>query len=112
MYSKLILITALFFTTNVFAGNWFVRINGGGNVTRKTPVGDLPMAREGFSIFRSMRKGSASRATEVGISARDIDLINRWRNSEKQGKRNLPMRDYYLDLLLVKKRLLRYSECL
>ena len=50
MYSKLILITALFFTTNAFAGKWFVGVNGGGNVTKSSPVGDLPMAREEFQV--------------------------------------------------------------
>ena len=67
---------------------------------------------EDFSIFRSLRKGSESRATEAGVSAREIDLINRWRKMENKGKRSLPMRDYYLDMLLVKKRYLHYSQCL
>ena len=67
---------------------------------------------EDFSIFRSLRKGSESRATEAGVCSREIDLINRWRKMENKGKRNLPMRDYYLDLLLVKKRYLRYSQSL
>ena len=65
-----------------------------------------------FSIFRFLRKGFKSRATEAGVCSREIDLINRWRKMENKGKRTLPMRDYYLDLLLVKKRLLRYSQCL
>ena len=30
-----------------------------------------------FSIFRSLRKGSESRATEAGVSSRERDLINR-----------------------------------
>ena len=68
--------------------------------------------QEDFSIFRSMRKGSESRATEAGVSSREIDLINRWRKIEGQGKRNLPMRDYYLDMLLVKRKYLRYSQSL
>ena len=65
-----------------------------------------------FSIIRSIGKSSTSRAAEVGVSSRDIDLINRWRNTERQEKRNLPIRDYYLDLLLVKKKLLYYSPYL
>lgn len=32
---------------------------------------------EDFSIFRSLTKGSESRATEAGVGSREIDLINR-----------------------------------
>ena len=63
---------------------------------------------EDFGIFRSFRKGSESRATEAGVSAREIDLVNRWRKN----KHSMPMRDYYLDMLLVKSRYLRYSKSL
>lgn len=71
MYSKLILITCLFFTTNVFASNWFVGVSGGGNVTRKTPVGDLPMAREEFFI-NAYRKSDSQEFEDIAIN-----IINR-----------------------------------
>lgn len=64
---------------------------------------------EMFGIFRSMRKGSESRATEEGVSDRVIDLINRWRKMEGNKRGSMAMRDYYLDMLMVKKRYLRYS---
>ena len=67
---------------------------------------------EDFSIFRSLRKGSESRAMEVGVKDREIDLINRWRKTEGRHKQSMPMRDYYLDMLLIKNRMLRYSKSL
>ena len=65
-----------------------------------------------FSIFRSLRKGSESRATEVGVPTRVIDLINRWRRTEGRKKHSMPMRDFYLDMMLVKRRYLIYSKSL
>jgi opacity protein-like surface antigen len=70
MSSKLIFITVLFFTTNIFAGNWFVGINGGGNVTRKTPVGDLPMAREEFGV-NNIGRDDLSESSRI-----IVDVIN------------------------------------
>jgi len=67
---------------------------------------------EDFGIFRSIRKGSESRATEMGVCSQEIDLINRWRKMEGSQRRNMPMRDYYLDMLLIKRRYLRYSQAL
>ena len=67
---------------------------------------------EDFSIFRSLRKGSESRATEVGVKDSEIDLINRWRKTEGRHKQSMRMRDYYLDMLLIKNRMLRYSKSL
>lgn len=61
-----------------------------------------------FRVFRSFQKGSESRATEAGVSIREIDLINRWRKN----KHSMPMRDYCLDMLLVKSRYLQYSKSL
>ena len=67
---------------------------------------------EDFSIFRSLRKGSENRATEVGVCARVIDMINRWRKAEGRKNHSMPMMDYYLDMMLVKKRYLIYSKSL
>ena len=67
---------------------------------------------DAFGIFRSMRKGSESRATEVGVRSREIDLINWWRKTEGRKKSSMPMRDYYLDMLLIKTRYLRYTQML
>ena len=43
--------------------------------------------QEDFGIFRSMRKGSESRATEMGVCTREIDLINRWRKIESNQRK-------------------------
>ena len=56
MIKKIILLSGLIFTSSVFAEGFFIGLNGGGNVTRKTSVGDLPMAREEFDINAFDRK--------------------------------------------------------
>ena len=71
-----------------------------------------PEVLDDFNIYRSMRRGSESRATEVGIDSRVIDLINRWRTAEGNRKTFSSMRDYYLDLVLIKERLTKYSASL
>ena len=71
-----------------------------------------PEVLDDFNIYRSMRRGSESRATEVGIDSRVIDLINRWKTAEGNRKTFSSMRDYYLDLVLIKERLTKYSASL
>ena len=61
-----------------------------------------------FGIFRPMIKWSESRATEEGVGDRVIDLINIWRKMEGNERGSMAMRDYYLDILLVKIRYLSY----
>ena len=46
---------------------------------------------EDFGIYRSMRRGSESRATEKKVDDRVIDLINRWRKSEGNRRWILPV---------------------
>ena len=57
-----------------------------------------------FGIFRSMRRASESRATEQDVEDRVIDLINRWRKMDANRKGAMAMRDYYLDMVLIKRR--------
>ena len=65
-----------------------------------------------FAIFRSLRRGSQTRATEAGVDERTIDLINRWRKNERRRMTAMPMRDHYLDMKLVLEKLLKYSRAL
>ena len=67
-----------------------------------------------FSIFRSLRRGSTSRATEVGVSQTAIDLQNRWRTVEynKGGGPRGRMRDHYTEIRLARKRLITYSSAM
>lgn len=67
---------------------------------------------ESFNINRSPRRGSNTRALEEGVREPDVDLINRWRTVERnKGQRpRSKMREYYLELRLIKKRYLRYSS--
>jgi endo-alpha-1,4-polygalactosaminidase (GH114 family) len=67
-----------------------------------------------YRTFRSLRRGSLTRATEEGIKGTDLDMINRWRKfeSNKGGKPHMSMREHYLEIKLVMKRTLTYSKAL
>ena len=67
--------------------------------------------KKSFAIFRSLRRGSQTRATEAGVDDRTIDMVNRWRKRENR-KRGMPMRDHYTDMQLILERLLKYSRAL
>ena len=68
--------------TSVEVDTWFKtqveRVQG----ERPDLIEERVCVQDNFGIFRSMRKGSESRATEVGVGSREIDLINRWRKVE------------------------------
>ena len=67
-----------------------------------------------FSIFRSLRKGSTARATDMEVDETAIDLHNRWRTLERTGgqRSTRSMRTYYNDLRLTLKTRLTYSRAL
>jgi len=69
---------------------------------------------EAFSIYRSLRRGSTSRAGELAIPETVVNLHNRWREVEAGGghvhTRN--MRANYTDLRLTRKVRLQYSKAL
>ena len=69
---------------------------------------------EHFSIFRSLRKGSTARATDMEVDETAIDLHNRWRTLERTGgqRSTRSMRTYYNDLRLTLKTRLTYSRAL
>ena len=67
-----------------------------------------------YGVFRSLRRGSLSRATEEGLKGTDLDMINRWRKFEgnRGGKPHMSMREHYLEIKLILKRILAYSKAL
>ena len=67
-----------------------------------------------YGTYRSLRRGSLTRATEEGIKGTDLEMINRWRKFEnnKGGKPHMSMREHYLEIKLVIKRTLAYSKAL
>jgi hypothetical protein len=69
---------------------------------------------EHYSIFRSIRKGSTARVTDMQVDSTTIDLHNRWRTLENRGgsKSTKSMRDYYSDLRLTINSRLAYSRAL
>ena len=69
---------------------------------------------EHFSIFRSIRKGSTARVTDMKVDPLAVDLHNRWRTIENRGgsKASKSMQDYYSDLRLTINLRLTYSRAL
>lgn len=69
---------------------------------------------EEYGMSRSFRRGSDSRALAAGVSQATIDLINRWRTSERaKGKAaQLKMSEHYSDIRLLLELYLPYSRAL
>jgi len=67
--------------------------------------------RESFSIFRSLRRGSTSRATELKLSDTVVNLHNRWRSVDYLGgqRSQRSMRDYYTSIRLTRAARLDYT---
>lgn len=67
-----------------------------------------------YGISRSLRRGSNSRATEEGVPKDILDLVNRWSSFEaKRGQRpTMSMAHHYLQMRMILKRILKYSEAL
>lgn len=65
-----------------------------------------------YGIRRSFRRGSTSRATDMGVPEDVINANNRWRKHEKAKARKakLEMVEHYTDVTLSVRQLLRYSE--
>jgi hypothetical protein len=67
-----------------------------------------------YDTFRSMRRGSETRAKEMNVSLADIILINRWQVEERAGTRkpNLALDDYYTQVGLLRKPFERYTRAM
>jgi len=65
-----------------------------------------------YSIFRSFRRASDSRAISEAISQDDIDIINRWQKLERAAGRKIShehMRHYYADMHMLLPVFVRYT---
>ena len=72
------------------------------------------MVHEEYGISRSFRRGATTEARNRGVSANDIDLMNRWRNveSSKGRKPRVSMQDHYSDIRMLVPSLIRFSQAL
>ena len=70
---------------------------------------DIPLK---YSCFRSFRRGSNTRAKEMGVTSPDIDVVNRWRTREKAGTRKPggSIDQMYTDLSMLVGPFLRYTS--
>lgn len=66
---------------------------------------------EDYQILRSFRQGATTRATVAGVSAADIEYINRW-NMGMDASGGGPMRVLYADRAQLTKVFLRFSLAL
>jgi len=69
---------------------------------------------EEYGLYRSLRRGSNSRALAAGVSQPDVDMNMRWSTYERAKGRapSLKMRNRYADVRLMLELLLRYSLAL
>jgi hypothetical protein len=69
---------------------------------------------ETYNIYRSLRRGATSRASELNYTETLINLNNRWRNTQtNKGKGGLwKMSQLYVEISLVLKNLLAFSASL
>ena len=67
--------------------------------------------RESYSIFRSLRRGSTSRAAELKIDDSVVNLHNRWGTVDYLGgqRSRSNMRDYYTSIRLTRAARLEYT---
>ena len=69
--------------------------------------------KNSFYLFRSLRRGSLSRATDAKVSNSVIDTNNRWRKLQTaRGKKKLSMSQLYMDITLVLDTRLAFSLAL
>jgi hypothetical protein len=71
--------------------------------------------RSKFNVFRSLRRGSNTRALEMGVSQADITVVNRWSQEEKAGYKKpsfKTMSDHYSDARVLMGPFLRYTSAM
>ena len=66
---------------------------------------------DNYNVFRSLRRGSESRAMDMDVSEGDRYIVNRWRKKERAGtsKIALSIDQSYVDVSLAKSHFLRYT---
>ena len=69
---------------------------------------------ERFSVFRSLRRASDTRALNMKVSETDIDVVNRWKRVEGgKGRKTLgSMRQHYAEFTYLVEPFLRYTNAM
>ena len=77
-------------------------------------IKDVKNVQDNYKSYRSFRRSSDTRAINQGVSAVDIDVINRWSTVENsRGKRTgLPMKHHYSELNLLLEPFKRYTRAM
>ena len=77
-------------------------------------ISDKEALHKSYQAFRTFRRTSDTRAIDMKVDNKDIDVINRWKAIEKaKGTRpNRPMRQHYAQLSLLIEPFLRYTKAM
>jgi hypothetical protein len=77
-------------------------------------VTDKEALHKTYQAFRTFRRTSDTRAHEMNVADKDIDVVNRWKSVEKaKGTRpSRPMRQHYAQLSLLIEPFLRYTKAM
>lgn len=75
---------------------------------------DEESVKQGYQCFRSFRRSSATRATEMKVSIADKEIVNRWSKVEKAdgNKLNLQMHQHYTNFDDLLQPFLRYTSAM
>lgn len=75
---------------------------------------DEESLKQGYQCFRSFRRSSATRATEMKVSIGDKEIVNRWSKVEKSdgNKMNLQMHQHYTNFNDLLQPFLRYTKAM
>ena len=79
-----------------------------------TEIDSVEDITERFSVYRSLRRASDTRALEMKVSEADIDVVNRWKTveSSKGSRPGRSMRQHYAEVSNLKLPFLRYTKAM
>ena len=79
-----------------------------------TEISSIEDIEDRFSIYRSLRRASDTRAIEMKVAEADIDVVNRWKAVEmaKGARPSRSMRQHYAEVENLKLPFLRYTKAM
>ncbi len=75
---------------------------------------NMELISERYSTFRSLRRGSDTRALEKKVAKTDTETVNRWSREKSKGGRHKQrdMTQHYADLDMLHGPFLRYTQAM
>ena len=77
-------------------------------------VSDINKLHQSYQCYRSFRRGSNTRAQEMGVHEQDIRMMNRWRRVDQANgtRAGFLMPELYTDMSLILSPFLRYTKAM